>query len=329
MRLITLGLLLGSVPAMAQPASPADRPSCRVSVTLSGAPEEVRSIVDAWVRNEPSCGAALDVSIEGVADGYLVSARDARGALRVRLVPDVQTLGALIASWSADDRLALSSPGIGRISPIPIALISPIPNAPESPNRPVLRARALPTRRDPANGGEVTSDQGAPGSRDAAREVTSDHGESGSRDTEGSRRVLFGGLAGAEYGFRGEIDLFDSLLGLAIMGETEQSYVNFQALLYRGFDVDLSPWRLRGQLGAGLKLTPSHVLTEDSSFMPLTQSVVATRFAVATEASVTVSRELGEGWALTGGVLLSLALLDDLAAQTVVPVALFGLSRRL
>jgi hypothetical protein len=43
--------------------------------------------------------------VEAADGGYVVHARDHRGRLRVRIVPDAQTVGVLIASWSADDRL--------------------------------------------------------------------------------------------------------------------------------------------------------------------------------------------------------------------------------
>jgi hypothetical protein len=111
MRLIIIGVLLGAVPAVAQPVMPTpptgEPPApCQVTLRLARVPTEVQAVVDTWVHTEPSCATALDVSMEPIDGGYLVNARDARGTLRVRFVPDAQTAGVLIASWSADDRVA-------------------------------------------------------------------------------------------------------------------------------------------------------------------------------------------------------------------------------
>jgi len=111
-----LGGLLGSVPAFAQPVTPplgaSESAPCEVRLTLTRVPPEVRNVVDSWVHNGSACTTPLDVSIEAVDDGYVVNARDARGGLRVRLVPDAQTIGVLIASWSADDRVAPAGPDV-------------------------------------------------------------------------------------------------------------------------------------------------------------------------------------------------------------------------
>ena len=116
MRNFAIAIVLVATPALAQPgqdAPPADAHDaapCQATVTLSRAPDDVRAVVDTWVHSEPSCSHALDVSVDAVDDGYVVNARDSSGRLRVRIVPDSQTLAVLIASWSADDRLDPQGP---------------------------------------------------------------------------------------------------------------------------------------------------------------------------------------------------------------------------
>jgi len=133
MRLIIIGVLLGSVPASAQPVMPtppAGEPPapCQVTLRLARVPTEVQAVVDTWVHTEPSCTTALDVSMEPIDGGYLVNARDARGTLRVRFVPDAQTAGVLIASWSADDRVAPVDLDAGAARPPAIAArAAPLP----------------------------------------------------------------------------------------------------------------------------------------------------------------------------------------------------------
>jgi hypothetical protein len=100
MRLAGLLVLAVSAPAAAAPCS----------VTISRAPEGVREVVDHWVGAEPHCTAALEVRIVETAGGLYVIARDDRGRLRDRVVPDAQTAGVLIASWAADDTVALWTP---------------------------------------------------------------------------------------------------------------------------------------------------------------------------------------------------------------------------
>jgi len=98
MRLFLFGFLLASAPAAAAP--------CVVEVVR--APEGVREVVDHWVAAEPQCAATLEVRIVETEGGLYVIARDARGHVHDRVVPDAQTAGVLIASWAADDAVSLA-----------------------------------------------------------------------------------------------------------------------------------------------------------------------------------------------------------------------------
>src|SRR5262245_20949143 len=121
MRLLPIAAFLVSLPAAAQPLLPG---AFACPVTLAHAPDEVREIVEAWLRAEPTCGAALEVTIVAAPGGFLVEANDARGGHRVRTVPDAQIAGALIASWSADDHIALPRRR-GDVADPPLAAVTP------------------------------------------------------------------------------------------------------------------------------------------------------------------------------------------------------------
>jgi len=99
-----------------------------VTLRLARVPSDVQAVVDTWVHTEPACATALDVSMEPVDGGYIVNARDDRGTLRVRFVPDAQTAGVLIASWSADDRVGPADPGA--LAPLAIT-DRPFPRPPD------------------------------------------------------------------------------------------------------------------------------------------------------------------------------------------------------
>ena len=276
MRRMAIGVLAGVVLVGAhavRAAPPGDVPPCEVSLTFSRVPENVRTVVQAWLRDEPTCGATLEVSVEAVEGGYLVNARDARGRVRLRRVPDAETLGVLIASWSADDRV----------------------------RRTELRppAAAIP-------------DDGARGAAGA------------------DRRLAFSGVAGSELGVRTQFDLLGGTvpIGLAMTLQTDGSSSNFQALVYGGVELaidDRERWHVRVQVGAGVRVTNPRLTGDNSG---------ADGFDIATEAGVTLSRELGGRWALSVGELLQLTLQTYQAGpriepQTPVPLAVLGLSCRL
>jgi hypothetical protein len=267
MRALMLGSIATAVMAGAARAGTGD--ACEVTVRAS---DEIRAIVEMWVQTEPRCGAALEVTIVPAEGGLVLTADDARGGRRVRLVPDAQTAGVLIASWAADDRL-----------------VAPIEVAP------------------------------------AVSEVAP------------HRRALVTGIVGRALGARGEVDVLGHrfTLGLAVAGETgtvrgygEQR--TLQLIEYVGFGHAWTRWQLRAQLGAGVQVTDLQLRGETGEVFA---SGVDT--LLLTEASVTLSRDLGGGWAVTAGALVSVLPSPDhtIDAMSVVtelpqvePVALLGVS---
>lgn len=276
-------LVLASI-AVAAPVR-AGAEACAVTVQ---APAEVRAVVDRWVAGEARCGAALEVTIEPAAGGLMLTARDARGGRRVRVVPDAQTAGVLIASWAADDRLdAAEVPGVVS-APGLTAVQSPSPVRPH-------------------------------------------------------RRVLVMGMVGSMLGARGEVDVLGVLrnrvvFGLAVDGLTGvlQDYADdrtLQVMEYAGVGHAWSRWQLRAALGVGFQVTQLALLGETGqSFARGTDTLFVT------EASATLSCEIGAGFAATAGALVSVLpkseyIIPDQGVVTQLPrftpLALLGVSYRL
>src|SRR4051812_33596116 len=102
--LIPLTVLATAGSAVAQPIV-APEPC---SVSIARAPDDVRAEIDHWVRAEPRCNASLEVRVVPTDGGYYLFARDNRGRVRERVVPDARSAGVLVASWVADDTIAVA-----------------------------------------------------------------------------------------------------------------------------------------------------------------------------------------------------------------------------
>jgi hypothetical protein len=135
-----VALVVLAAPAAAQPiTSPA---SC--AVTISRAPDDVREVVEAWVKAEPRCASSLDIRIIPTEGGLYLLAQDEHGGVRERIVPDAQSAGVLIASWVADDTFPpdktvvfvpeLSPPSAARAPTAPLATTNGV-DAMASPSR--------------------------------------------------------------------------------------------------------------------------------------------------------------------------------------------------
>jgi len=99
--------LIAAIVAVAAPAvaQPVTSPTA-CSVDLVRAPDEVRNAVERSLAEAGHCSVALEVRIVPTKDGLYIMARDDRGTVRDRVVPDAQTAAALIASWADDGQPA-------------------------------------------------------------------------------------------------------------------------------------------------------------------------------------------------------------------------------
>jgi len=123
-----LAIALASATATAEPCA----------VRIARAPDEVRAVIETWIRAEPRCATALEVRVVATDGGYYLHARDVTGRVHERIVPDAQAAGVLVASWAAAD--APAAPVGTRLIGIPIPRSSEAPGAvsavsPERPDR--------------------------------------------------------------------------------------------------------------------------------------------------------------------------------------------------
>lgn len=310
---IYLALLLAS-PAAAQPVtSPA---ACQV--TIARAPDDVRAVVESWVRSEAACSISLELRIVPTDGGLYLLAEDAQGRVRERIVPDAQTAGVLVASWIADDRGPAPAPAAEpRPAPVPAA---PLAES-EALSPPGLAPIMIAT---PA-----------------------------ARPTPQGRWLSVGGLAPMRsdggLGVRGELDVYRRgrwIIGAAasiadneMMLQSSSGYGNLVATDIKaiGFVARVSSfgrWHVRPAVGAGVIY--SEGLAQDASmFYPLDGTFPTL------EASLVISRELGAHWAAYAGPLATLideqfdsqpaaALYPTTVSRSLLDLSLFaGVGRRL
>ncbi len=112
-RALAVGLVMAAAPALADPCA----------VTIVRAPAAVRATVESWLATE-RCGVSLAVRIVESEGELYIFAIDDKGGVRERTVPDAQSAGLLIASWTADD---------GLTTPTSVAAPVPTPSIESTP----------------------------------------------------------------------------------------------------------------------------------------------------------------------------------------------------
>ncbi len=172
--------LIAAIVAVASPAvaQPVTSPSA-CSVDLVRAPEDVRTLVEKSLADARHCSVALEVRIVPTKDGLYIMARDDRGTVRDRVVPDAQTAAALIASWADDGQ------------PAPIATIDFHADVRLAPMQDI---RALPPSAPGLVPAAGVVDDGGPRERARPHHWISEF-------------LLFGGGVSAFHGLRAEADI--------------------------------------------------------------------------------------------------------------------------
>ncbi|MGE0548184.1 MAG: hypothetical protein AB7O24_10955 [Kofleriaceae bacterium] len=254
-------------------------PSRACNVTVLIAPADVRPVIDAWVRAEPRCAAALSVRVFEVDEGLYVLARTPTGRVHERLVPDADAAGVLVASWAADDAIAA------------------LPSPPASPHRwPPARRSTAPGMVEPMPIG---------------REV-------GPGATVKTRRISAGWMAvvnGEGFGGRLDVDLIGrgrwrfgvagsigqqaiQLCASLDCATAELTEVRFFAHVARVLGRE--PAQLRMSLGAGLAQTAAHTI---GAYGEMTAT--GTGVSPAMEAQVLLSVALGRSWTVAAGPIVT------------------------
>lgn len=100
MRIVPLAIL--GVLALSAEAH-ADR-NHRCEVTFVRAPDDVRLVIEKWLAAEPRCTGAIELRVVATdTGGYYLVAQRPDGRIHEREVPDANSAGVLVASWVADD----------------------------------------------------------------------------------------------------------------------------------------------------------------------------------------------------------------------------------
>jgi hypothetical protein len=303
-------------------ADPAPDPPC--SVTIVAAPERVRAEVEAWVAAERRCSRTLELRIEATEAGLRVFARDDRGHVRERVVPDDQSVGALIVSWIADDAPAAPAP-----DPAPAAVAAPAPPAP-----PALAASPAPPPLPPPTPTPVVAQPRPPG-RLAAPQPVGVATTLLARDPRQEWLTLAGVLSVSEdhrkFGVRGDLDVTSrswwSLGAFAAQLENSQSSMSISMTSAGGFVAAESAkgaWQLRAQAGLGGTLVwlRNYCNCDQMGVGPRIHEFMLRPIS---ELSVLVGHSLGARWSLAAGAVITAALIDyGLATQDRVSVTMFA-----
>jgi hypothetical protein len=263
MRAVAIAFLATAGSAAAQPVTS----PYRCEVTIARAPEDVRDAIEEWVRREPRCTTTLEIRVVPSDGGLYLFARDAGGRSRERVVPDAQSVGALVASWIADDSSRSAPPGTPPDAPI---------------EAPPASVQITPAR--------------------SAREVIAPGviAESSQWLTLGAMTMMHG--AGG-VGIRGELDVktrgrWSLAVGLA---GSEGAYLqtrDIRAVASLARTSTFGRWQLRIGAGAGVMHTTA---TTELEGVPIEAAGV---FPTA-ELSVLFARRLGGAWALTAGPVVT------------------------
>lgn len=148
--LATALVLAVATPAAAQPADVPTRPE-GCGVTFVRAPDDVRYVIEQWVRAEPRCVVGLELRVVPTEGGYYLLARRADGRLHERLVPDAQAAGVLVASWIADDGSPRGMPAPAPPAPTatPAPAPAPMPLPPAAPAMAPMPSAPMPAAASP------------------------------------------------------------------------------------------------------------------------------------------------------------------------------------
>lgn len=291
-RSLVAALLLVATAVGAQPVTRPDH-ACRVVVTL--APDDVRAEIEAWVGAEPRCVRELEVRVVPTEDGLYLSATDARGRVRERIVPDAQSAAVLVVSWMADDTL-------GPRLPVR-SLIEPPAAAPTS-----------------AGDDEIPREVMAPGLMRTIQRQASGRGR---------RWLTFGAVGSSREraGMRASIDLFAGRtwsLGLAGGGlrAEHDDRGTAQARVLIGATRTFGRISLRAQLGFGVDATPPADRMDRDAMT--TARDERPHVVPAVEAGVLAKVRISRAWGVVGGPIIS-STSDDRATVSVFLGAQYGL----
>jgi len=300
-------------------AEPAGDAPC--TVTIVAAPEPVRAVVEAWVAAERRCSRTLQLRIEVDGAALHVYARDDRGNVRERVVPDAPSVGALVASWIADDAPALAEPALAEPAAPPAPL--PAEPAPVAPPPPAPEVALPPLRPAPS---EAAHRFGDLGSRGLTATLTP--------PARPAWLSLVAALSVSEtrkFGLRADLDLVNrrrwSAGAFAAQLENGQRSLGIAVSRAGGFvavETAAGDWQLRTQAGLGGTLfwVRNYCNCEQ---MGVPARVHRLTLRPISELAVLIGHRLGARWSFAGGAMITATLIDEgLEMQDRVSVMMFA-----
>lgn len=282
-------------------AQPVTRPEMRAEmcgVTFVRAPDDVRYVIEQWLRAEPRCSSSIELRVVPTDGGFYLLAQRPDGRIHERFVPDAQSAGVLVASWVADDWTAPDRPALAPEPPPVIPVVQTVSDEP----------------------------RGAPGAVGVIAVARPRAHHSGKWLSLGA--VVMPNPDEGGGGFRGEADLMTLgswKLG-GVISYTESNYnlamssgnwdfgyltaddLKVMATLSRSWT--WGRWELRGGLGIGAVYTDAHVdgrvSTAFSDPNGGYQSGSSETTKAAVEISGLVTRRLGTSWGIGLGPVITL-----------------------
>jgi len=278
------------------------------AVRIARAPAAIRAEIERWLAGESSCNVALEVRVVATEGGYYLLARDVRGRVRERIVPDGASAGVLVASWASDDQLGNDEPApniqrpaeldgddddddAARGSATPALVVAPIAS-PVIATREVAAPPAEPASAEWLRVDVLTNVAGVGG--------TGLRGEADVWQWRGWSTGVAAALAYSKPSIPYDFGGFGS-------GMTNLVDADIDVLAYIARMGNIAGWfHWRGSLGAGVRyssMSLPNLFTDPYTHAPEPASTSATRPTL--QASLLAGAELGQGWALEAGVLVS------------------------
>lgn len=281
-RALVIALGLAAAPAVAQPVTRPD--AC--GATIAYAPDDVRAVIEDWLRGEPSCSSTLEVRVVPTDGGLYLFARDEHGRVRERVVPDAQSAAVLVASWMADDTRPAPPPPLD-----------------------------LPRHESPARGE-------APPPRSTTELV--DGGPSEPRRTSAGHWLALGPMLVARgNGLRAELDLHSWgawTLGVSASAvdsdgiamyidrynqpmTTSMDIVDTSGLASLTWRLDVGGWQLRPSAAIGFTYTRTSIAMVDDTdpWNPYSYSIDDDGLAPTAELALRIGHRLGNSWQIDAG----------------------------
>ena len=278
MRTVIYLALLLATPAVAQPVtSPA---AC--GATIAYAPDDARTVIEDWLRDEPACTSTLEVRVVPTDGGLYLFARDERGHVRERLVPDAQSAAVLVASWMADDARPPAP------SPI-VALPRHVPAPAAAP--PLERIDGGPSERARPRAGHWL----------ALGPVLVGNGRGARAEIDLYDRGAWTLGAGASVASQAALVQFAEPVGpssVAVM-----SVVDTSALAFVTRRFDLGGWQVRPSAGIGFTYTRTSIPMTDATdpWNPYSYSIDDEGIVSTAELALRIGHRIGDSWQIDAG----------------------------